>query len=225
MRKLKRKPEIMEEMKKEPVKKRIILKYKKRRCDFIHENGERCRSLTSGKGNFCVTHSNFIFKEERNTSSVMPSNNNLLMVRYDPINHPIEYIRLSKEGLNLSEIAAEFQVSTATIIEWKDIYPIFNMAFEIGKAAHEAWYLQQGKSNLDNRFFQTPLFKFLTMNNGMGWSDKAETKSTQQGNFGVLLIPGQMSIDEWEQKNIEEDKKIQEIFDSNLVSNSEDSDV
>jgi hypothetical protein len=121
--------------------------------------------------------------------------------------------------MNPAEIAAEFRVSMDCINTWRDTYPMFQQAYDIGKVAHEAWYLREGRANLDNRFFQTPLFKFLTMNNGLGWSDKAETRNTTNGNFGVLLIPGQMSIDEWEQKNIDEDQRIAELHSANIELN------
>jgi hypothetical protein len=220
MRKLQRKKDahlILEELEREPVKKKILLRYKKKRCEWTNADGERCGGRSAGKGNFCILHSTIVFKEE--PSPIVSSNiSSGITIKYDPINHPTQYIQHSAMGLNPSEIAAEFQVAVYTLVEWADTYPMFNQAVEIGKAAHEAWYLRTGKENLDNRFFQTPLFKFLTMNNGMGWTDKAETKSTQQGNFGVLLIPGQMSIDEWEQKNIQDDAKMKEIIQQNQLN-------
>lgn len=220
MRKLVRKKDVIEKMKAEPVKKKILYKYKKKRCDHVNADGKRCEMQTAGKGNFCCLHAEHVFREDTNPIVTL-NTNNVLLIKYDPINHPVRYIELASQGMNQAEIAAEFKVSLETLNSWRDTYPMFNVAFDVGKAAHEAWYLRTGKDNLDNRWFQTPLFKFLAMNNGLGWSDKAETKSTQQGSYGVLLIPGQMSIDEWEQKNIEEDEKIKEIFDTNAEVHNE----
>lgn len=214
MRTLKRKSGKLEEITETPVRKKIIHKFKRKQCAHHSVDGERCKGLTAGKGNFCSIHSTATFIEERKPKSIIEGGLNLqsglILTRYDQINHPIQFIELSSAGMNLAEIAAELRVSIQTLNEWKEVYPMFGKAYEIGKAAHEAWYLRQGKANLDNRWFQTPLFKFLTMNNGMGWSDKAETKSTQQGTFGVLLVPGQMSMDEWEQQNIKEDEALEQ---------------
>jgi hypothetical protein len=223
MRKLQRRKDastILEELEKEPVKKKVLLRYKKGRCAFVGDDGERCKGRTTGKGNFCSIHSTIVFKEDPSPIVSVNARSNIT-TKYDPINHPMQYIQHSAMGLNPSEIAAEFQISTITLGDWADNHPMFYQAVQIGKAAHEAWYLRTGKDNLDNRFFQTPLFKYLTMNNGLGWTDKAETKSTQSGNFGVLLIPGQMSIDEWEQKNIQDDAKMQEIIQQNTIDHDE----
>lgn len=213
MRKLKRKPTRIQEEKNEPTSKKKVFFFKRKQCEFINENGERCSKRSAGKGNFCNTHSTVTFYDNSNDLS----SSTKLLTKYDPINHPTMFIELSGQGLSPTEIASVFRVSMETINTWREQHILFNQAFEIGKSAHEAWYLRTGKENLDNRFFQTPLFKFLTMNNGLNWSDKAETKSQVQGQFGVLLVPGQMSVDEWEQNNISREQELQKRLEAELI--------
>lgn len=208
MKKLKSNPVKLEEQKKNPLKKKIIFKRTgDKKCDFFFPDGTQCGHRVKGKGNFCIHHATNMFPNR--TQQPLIQNNNSIFVKYDPINHPRMYIELSAMGLNTNEIAAHLKISLNTINEWRESDPFFDQAYEIGKSALEAWYLRQGKNNLDNRFYQTGLYKFLTMNNGMGWSDKAESKSQVQGQFGVLLVPGQMSMDEWEAQNIQKEEELQ----------------
>ena len=220
MRKLKKQSNRIEEEKKEPLKKKIIYKknfkvknqYKKKinkQCDYFLEDGTQCRSNAAGKGNFCSIHADHIFHDKKACVAIQGG----ITTKFDPINHPRMYIEMSAQGMNKHEIAAEFGTSVETMEKWKEGNEFFAMACEIGKSALEAWYLRTGKDNLDNRWFQTNLYKYLTMNNGMGWSDKAETRSQVQGQFGVLLVPGQMSLDEWEQQNIVQEQELQQKID------------
>lgn len=222
MKKLKRNPEKLDSIKKQPTKKKLVLKTKKTRCSHI-ANGLQCNNQTSGKGNFCGLHSQSIFRESKNITS-QPMINSLTS-KYDPITHPIQYIMLSSRGMNHKEIASEFGISSDTLDNWRDSYPMFNEACEIGKSAHEAWYLRTGKANLDNRFFQTGLFKFLTMNNGLNWTDKVDSRNQIQGQFGVLLMPSQMTVDEWEQNNIKKEEELQKRLEAEEIIAIENTDT
>ena len=92
-----------------------------------------------------------------------------------------------------------------TLKKWADTYKEFAFVFELGDAMHEAWYIREGKANLKNSRFQTPLFKHLT-GNKLGYAEKVETTNTNNNtSVGVLLVPGQMSIEDWEQKNVDDD--------------------
>ena len=223
MKKLKRNPMKLESIKKEPIKKKLILKTKKTRCAFIGKNGEQCKARTSGKGNFCSLHSETTFREITHHNP-MPMINTLA-VKYDPIYHPFEFVKLSNEGMNPKEIASIFNVSLDTIENWRNTYPMFDQAYDIGKVAHEAWYLRTGKDNLDNRWFQTPLFKFLAMNNGLGWTDKVDSRSQVQGQFGVLLMPGQLSVDEWEAQNIKREEELQKRLEAEEIISIENTET
>lgn len=215
MKKLKRNPVKLDQEKKNPIKKKIFFKTKSKQCDFILENGKQCEGKAIGKGNFCSVHANkdsiFLEKSDRETLG------GPLLIKYNPIEHPISFIELSAMGLNVAEIAARFNVSVETIHNWRENFPLFDQAFDIGRAALEAWYLREGKNNLNSRFFQTSLFKFLTMNNGLNWTDKMDSKSQVQGQFGVLLMPNQLTADEWEQNNIKREQELQKRIEENEV--------
>ena len=110
----------------------------------------------------------------------------------------MQYIEFSRMGHSDVEIAAEFEVGVGTMRGWAEKFLDFNTAFEIGQAMYEAWWLQEGKRNLDNRGYNTGLYKYLT-GNKLGYSDKIESKNLHV-HAGVLMVPAQMDKDEWERK-------------------------
>lgn len=208
MRKLKRKSKVLEKIIETPVKKKKIILYKKKKCSYIYPSGNPCKNNCVGNGNVCTVHGGTRAAEESLVSSEgsLPA----LTQKYNPIIHPLEFINLSRAGMSDVEIAAQFGVSSTILRKWVEKHKEFSLAHEIGQAMHEAWWLTKGKDHLDDRFFQTGLFKFLT-GNKLGWSDKIETKNINQNSFGVLLVPGEMSVDEWEAQNIKDDSETIDI--------------
>jgi len=157
---------------------------------------EGCSRNAVGKTDICkkhggdpVIHENLLLAEEMSSSLLSAS-------KYQPAFHPIQFISLAKEGMSDVEIAAEFGVSTGTLRGWSEKFADFNTAYEVGQAMHEAWWLQEGKNNLDNRGYNTGLFKFIT-GNKLGYSDKMESKNLNV-TAGVLMVPNQMTNEDWE---------------------------
>lgn len=214
MRKLKRRSSAIEEEKAEPVKKRVFIRYKKKQCDFINADGTRCKRHCTGRGNVCVIHGGQISAPETHYPITV---NGGVRTAYDPIRHPMELLQHAARGLSGVEIAAELGISSVTLNTWREKHKEFNQAFEIGEALHEAWYIKKGKDNLDNRFFQTALYKFMAMNK-LGWTDKVATHSTIQGTFGVLLVPDEMSMEDWERQNMLADGE--EIIEMEVVKDA-----
>lgn len=178
------------------VRKRVKrLKYRKQRCAFVSD-GKQCKKLAVGKSTLCKKHGgNPIIKDnliKQEDHALIGLNS-----KFDPTIHPVMFMDLSRSGLSDIEIAAEFSVGINTLRAWAEKYEMFATAYEIGQALHEAWWLQQGKAGLNNRGFNTSLFKFLTSNK-LGYSDKMETKSLNMNVHGVLVIPDQVSEEEWE---------------------------
>lgn len=194
-RKLKRKLNGSYKKKAKPAKK-LRKKYAPQRCQFILENGNRCKNGSTGKGTLCKIHGGErIIKENLLKNSEIPAEL-LKITKYDPVTHPIQFIDLSRSGMSATEIASEFEVSIATLNNWSETYDEFYQAMEIGKAMHETWYLMQGKDNLVNPRFNTGLFKFLTANK-LGYAEKIESKNINMNAHGVLLIPNKQTEDEW----------------------------
>lgn len=171
---------------------KIIKVYPKQQCA-----AEGCTNLAVGSGDICKQHGGDpIIKE--NLLAVHEMTDIQLAGKYDPAVHPMMYITLSKDGMSDVEIAAEIGVATTTLRAWSEKYLDFYNAAEIGKALYEAWWLKEGRENLDNRGYNTGLYKYMTANK-LGYSDKTESKNLHV-HAGVLMVPGKLSEKDWEDK-------------------------
>lgn len=177
-------------------------RYKKQKCAFVDSSGKQCHRLAVGKSTLCKVHGgNPVIKENLITT---PDNFiDYPNSKFDPAIHPLSFIDFARSGYSDVEIAAQFEVSADTMKKWAEKYESFNKAYEIGQAMQEAWWLEQGKNNLNARSFNTPLFKFLTMNK-LGYSDKIEQKNLNTNVHGVLLIPDAVTAEEWEAEEMGE---------------------
>ena len=197
------------------------IEYEKKRCEYILSDGKRCRRNAMKGSVFCSSH---ITKEEKRQlliekveNAVVPE---MISGKYDPNFHPFEYIKLAKEGMSQAEIAAEFGVSVGTLRKWTK-YVDFAKAVEIGDSLHEAWWIRAGKDGLhDARRFNTALYKFMT-GNLLGYSEKIESKNFNANMAGVLLVPGQMSPEEWEKMSSKYKKKTAERVKKMTEGNAE----
>jgi len=178
-----------------------VFKHKKCQCMFHFENGKRCTAYAAGNSTLCTLHGGTQRTGIEPVAYNDLSPSVIKMTKFDPSFHPIRYLELSKQGFSDVEIAAEFQVSISTLKDWSASIKEFSIAYDIGKTMYEAYFLRTGTRNLHNDRFNNSLFKYLTMNK-LGYSDKIETKSMNTSLHGVLLVPGEMSMADWEANNI-----------------------
>ena len=179
-----------------------ITKYNKQKCAFV-KNGNQCKRNAVGKSTLCKKHggdpivpANLVKKDEHHLIGIN--------TKFDPGYHPLQFIDLSRSGLSDVEIAAEFQVGITTLRDWNEKFAEFNLAYEIGQALHETWWLQQGKNGLRDRSFNTNLFKFLT-GNKLGYSEKIESKNLNMNIHGVLMVPDAVTEEQWEEDIVDVD--------------------
>jgi len=179
--------------------------YKLQKCAFHDSDGKRCLRNAVGKSTLCELHGGSRIDLENThdaeeTKALVKSSPLALFL---PDKHPIWYIELSQDGKSPVEIASLFKVSISTIKAWSEKYREFAIAYEIGQAMHEAWWLSRGKEGLDSRTFNTSLYKFLT-GNKLGYSDKIETKTHNTHTIhGVLLVPDKVSAEQWEEEYVD----------------------
>ncbi len=173
--------------------------YVKEKCHFVDKEGKRCTRNAIGSGQLCFKHGGT--KDLENVLSaeaIQLYNKEVMSIRvFDPAVHPMQMISLSTQGLSNVEIAAEIGVSEATLLKWSEDYEPFTIAFEIAQALHETWWLAKGKEGLDDRFFNTSLYKYLTSNK-LGYAEKVESKNLNMMAHGVLVVPGKQTSEEWE---------------------------
>ena len=180
--------------------------YPKERCKYMKADGTRCRRNAIGSGQLCKMHGgerdrNNTIKEYSTEFHLIKKTLNMVKT-YDPEKHPRQMIELSKLGMSEVEIASTFGVGVKTLQKWAEDFEVFSMAYDVAMANHETWWLEKGKEGLDNpREFNTPLYKFLTMNK-VGYSDKMESRNFNVS-AGVLVVPKTKSLEEWEGECVE----------------------
>lgn len=156
-----------------------------------------CKRKAVGMHDVCSKHGGVALIEQNLLKSYEVSDIMRSMSKFDPVRHPLDYIKLSQQGYSDVEIASEFGVSVETLRKWADTYEDFNTAWNIGKSAYEAWWLKEAKRNLDNRNYNTGLFKFITANK-LGFAEKTESKNLNV-HAGVLMVPTvAKTAEEWE---------------------------
>lgn len=59
--------------------------------------------------------------------------------------HNEDFIRLSKQGKNITQIALDWDVDRNTIYEWGKVYKEFSNTLKKGRNYAEAWYMNLGQ--------------------------------------------------------------------------------
>jgi hypothetical protein len=96
-------------------------------------------------------------------------------------------VDLMAEGASKAEVAAELGISRETLNEWTKSNQVFSVAIKEGEALSEAWWLKQGRVNLQNKEFSATLW-YMNMKNRHGWKDKAElTGAGENGSIQLNL--------------------------------------
>jgi len=86
-------------------------------------------------------------------------------------------IQFMKEGRSKKAVAAILEVHIDTIYEWEKVHPEFSDALKKAVGFSEAWWEEEGRTNLKNKEFNATLW-YMNMKNRFKWSDKVETHST-----------------------------------------------
>ena len=89
-------------------------------------------------------------------------------------------IELSKEGASIVELAVELEISRNTLTALTERNKHFLNTIKRCKRYCEAWWMKQGRINLENKEFSATLF-YMNMKNRFNWTDRQETDITTKG--------------------------------------------
>lgn len=87
-----------------------------------------------------------------------------------------ELIALYSEGRSDAEVASEMKITIREYHKQIDENPTFAKLVEFGRTLCLAWWEGQGRLQLTNKSFNTPLWVFQ-MKNKFGWAEKVDTKT------------------------------------------------
>lgn len=77
------------------------------------------------------------------------------------------------EGASDVEIAKLLGITLARFYKLEEEHEGFSILVEKGRTLAQAWWVMQGRKNLWNKSFNTPLYNFQ-MKNRFGWADKVD---------------------------------------------------
>ena len=77
---------------------------------------------------------------------------------------------MREEGMSKKEVCSELNVSASAHARFLKESEEYKEAFEIGKSFAEAWWMKQGRKNLENKGFNVGIYAFQ-MKNRFKWRD------------------------------------------------------
>lgn len=116
--------------------------------------------------------------------------------KYNKDFHIPDFIRLSKQGKTLMQIALAWDIDRHTIQEWGKKHPEFSATIKKGREYSEAWYANLGQMAMLNEATIMENGKPKKVNVNLGyfcwmtknlfkWSDKIENKIDHSGEIGT----------------------------------------
>lgn len=83
---------------------------------------------------------------------------------------------MSSDGASIVELAVELGISRDTFYNISEREPRFSDTVKKCKELCEAWWVRNGRTNLNNKDFSYTGW-YMNMKNRFNWTDKQETKS------------------------------------------------
>jgi hypothetical protein len=95
-----------------------------------------------------------------------------------------EILALAAKGGSIVEIAVLLDISRSTLYRMTRDHESFLHTIKKCKRLCESWWLQNGRTELENEKFNSTLW-YMNMKNRFGWADKQETKNTNNNTMEI----------------------------------------
>lgn len=107
------------------------------------------------------------------------------------LSHPERLIKLMEQGLFNYEVCSNFDICTETFYKWKEAYPEFLRAYNIGKAKRFTWWLDKARKALKDGNDKGAKYYTLIMNNMFaeeGWISPYNKAAGTQINVNTMNV-------------------------------------
>lgn len=112
----------------------------------------------------------------------------------NPIGRPTKYreemcdvvIKEMSEGASITEVCGELGIFKEAFYAWCKKYENFSNAVKKGRSLSKAWWMRQGRKNLDNKDFSATLW-YMNMKNRHKWTDRQQTTHNVTGKLEKML--------------------------------------
>lgn len=100
-------------------------------------------------------------------------------------------IEMMREGASKTEVCAKLGISRETMNQWRNpeseyYHESFSDALKEGESLSKAWWLEQGRKNLQNKNFNYVGW-YMNMKNRHGWRDRQEVSGENGGPINIIL--------------------------------------
>lgn len=124
-----------------------------------------------------------------------------------PSDYPEQIVSMMKdEGMSIKEVCAEFGITAAAHATFKKDDAAYSKAIDEGISFAEAWWMKQGRENLQNKGFNVGIYAFQ-MKNRFKWRD---TPLVAGGNERSLAddFKEKEIVEQYKKKEKEDEKSI-----------------
>jgi len=87
------------------------------------------------------------------------------------------FIESCSQGNTPVQFAASISVAKSTVHQWRQDYPDFSDAFDVGRAKWQAWWENRGIENMENKDYKEGLHKFFMASWFGDYRSKQEIKT------------------------------------------------
>ena len=117
---------------------------------------------------------------------------------------------LFDQGASIAEVCREMGVSRNTFKTWRTSVDSqkasFRDAVTMGLEASEAWWIRQGRENIDNRSFNNNLWA-LNMVNRWSWNSNKKEEKKEISHIGTVEVKNKVDVESIVEKAVSQGVK------------------
>jgi len=117
---------------------------------------------------------------------------------------------LFDQGASIAEVCREMGVSRNTFKTWRTSVDSQKASFRdvvtMGLEASEAWWIRQGRENIDNRSFNNTLWA-LNMVNRWSWNSNKKEEKKEISHIGTVEVKNKVDVESIVEKAVSQGVK------------------
>jgi len=117
---------------------------------------------------------------------------------------------LFDQGASIAEVCRDMGISRNTFKTWRTSVDAqkasFRDAVTMGLEASEAWWIRQGRENIDNRSFNNNLWA-LNMVNRWSWNSNKREEKKEISHIGVVEVKNKVDVESIVEKAVSQGVK------------------
>ena len=117
---------------------------------------------------------------------------------------------LFDQGGSIIEVSRLIGISRSTFYAWLNgtdtLKKPFREVVSIGKEAAEAWWMRQGRENIENRSFNNALYQ-LNMMNRWNWNSNKKEEKKEISHIGTVEVKNKVDVESIVEKAVSQGVK------------------